>query len=277
VAAIDSEAIVALMRDLEREGLHAIDAKRPVRPLGYSSIVNYLLPAQGILRRAVKRKLVTSNPFADLESDDRPQRVEKPAHEWSDAEVTALIEASKRVASRPAARFDYSPILRLTAQLGLRLGEVLGLQWRDFDKDEGVLYVRRQWTRYGEYGPPKTEAGIRRIPLPVETREGLIALRLASDYSLEDHPIFASQKGTPLTHRNVTRRGFEEAAWEAGLEGVTFHSLRKAVTSRLVHRRLDGVKVAAVLGHKDAVTTYKQYASVYNRGEADEETRLALA
>jgi hypothetical protein len=36
-AAVDADAIAKLIRDLEREGLHAVDASRPVRPLGRSS------------------------------------------------------------------------------------------------------------------------------------------------------------------------------------------------------------------------------------------------
>jgi integrase len=51
---------------------------------------------------------------------------------------------------------------------GLRQGELLGLQWADADLHEGVLHVRRQWTRSNEYGPTKTPAGVRRIPLPRE-------------------------------------------------------------------------------------------------------------
>jgi hypothetical protein len=74
------------------------------------------------------------------------------------------------VAAKTVSKSDYTPLLRLTALLGLRLGEVLGLQWQDFDKaaDEGagVLHVRRQWLTSGVYGPPKTSKATRSIPLP---------------------------------------------------------------------------------------------------------------
>jgi integrase len=48
---------------------------------------------------------------------------------------------------------------------GLRLGELLGLQWQDVDFDEGVIIVQRQWTKTHEFSVPKTAAGIRRVPL----------------------------------------------------------------------------------------------------------------
>jgi integrase len=135
-----------------------------VRPLGRSAVVNYLKPLRAVLSLAVRRRLIASNPFDHLTADDRPQREEKASpHEWTSEEVEALIAGAQAVARKPESRYDYTPLLRLTATLGLRLGEVLGLTWADFDKDDGFLHVRRQWTREGEYGPTKTSAGVRRI------------------------------------------------------------------------------------------------------------------
>jgi integrase len=282
VEAVDADAIAKLIRDLEREGLHAVDPDRPIRPLGRSSIENYLKPLQGTLALAVRRPgiAVAANPFDALTRDERPRRGERrAAHEWQPEQVEALLAASARLAAEHESRQDYTPLLRLVALLGLRLGEALGLQWRDFQKDEdgGVLHVRRQWLRSCEYGPTKTQAGTRRIVLPADLRDELISLRLRSGFSQDEHPIFASRQGTPLGHRNVTRRGFEPAARQAGLEGVTFHDLRHAAASRLIRGGLDPVTVADVLGHEDANTTLKVYGHLYDRRRTDEAIRVALA
>jgi integrase len=279
VAAVDADAIARLVRDLEREGLHSIDPKRPVRPLGRSSIENYLKPLQGILALAVRRRLIGVDPFSCLTADDRPKREEKaPVHEWTDYELAALLDAARRNAAKPETRYDYTPLLRLTATLGLRIGEVLGLQWQDFDKPEGKLHVRRQWTRFSEYGPTKTPAAVRSIALPASLRDELIALRLRSRFSADDQPIFASREGTPLGHRNVTRRGFEPARDLADLPAsLTFHDLRHAAASRLIDAGLDPVTVAAVLGHEDPSVTLKVYAARFNRQQKDDAVRLALA
>lgn len=77
----------------------------------------------------------------------------------------------------------------LLVRLELRLGEVLGLTWADFDKDEGTLTVGRQWTRLGEYADLNTPAARRRIPLSPEIRDELIALKLGSTYSRDEDPI----------------------------------------------------------------------------------------
>jgi hypothetical protein len=91
VSAVDAEAISRLIRDLEREGLHALDPKRPARGLGRSSIESYLKPAQGILKLAVRRRLIADNPFGHLTDDDRPKVEETRApHEWTDEELDKL-------------------------------------------------------------------------------------------------------------------------------------------------------------------------------------------
>jgi hypothetical protein len=120
----------------------------------------------------------------------------------------------------------------------------------------------------GEYTEPKTRAAGRRIPLSPEVASFLKRHRLASKFWQDDDPIFPSQNGEPLLHRNVTRRGFEAAAIEAGIEGVSFHSLRHAAASRLIAAGLSPVTVAAVLGHA-AVVTMKVYAHLFDREKTD--------
>jgi len=284
VAALDADAIAKLVRDLESEGLHAIDPSRPTRPLGHSSIENYLKPlgggakGKGILDLAVRRHLIGVNPRKLLTDDERPKREEKPApHEWTEAELSSLLQAAETNAAKTESRMNYAPLLRLASSLGLRIGELLGLQWQDFDREKGYLHVKRQWLRTGEYGPTKTKAGVRSIALPPDLREELLKLRLASHYSQDSDPIFASWNGTPLGHRNVTRRGWEAARDLAGLpKSLTFHDLRHAAASRMIARKLSPVVVAKTLGHENANVTLGIYAHLYDRENEDEEVRRAL-
>jgi integrase len=278
IAQVDADAIAKLIRELEQRGLNAVDPKRRVYPLGQSSIENYLLPLQGTLALAVRRRLIGFNPSDTLTKDERPARAEKaPPHNWTEAEIDELLAAAQRIAAQPEARQDYSFLLKLAARLGLRLGEVLGLQWQDLDKDESILHVRRQWCCHGEYGPTKTPAGVRPIPLPHDLRDELIAFRLASKFSQGSDPVFVSRNGTPLGHRNTTRRGWEAARDRAELPKLRFHDLRHAAASRLIAAGLDPVTVAAILGHDDPSVTLRIYAHLFDRQAKHDAVRLALA
>jgi integrase len=277
VSAIDATAIAELIRDLETKGLHAIDPKRRKRPLSASTIANYILPLQGVLTLAVRRGLIGTNPCSILTPDERPARKPKRAMvEWSDDQIAALVAAAEELARKPGSGFNYAPIIAIAAKTGLRLGELLGLQWRDVDLEEGVIRVERQLARNGELAEPKTQQAIRRVPISQDVSARLRKLKLASRHSRDDHPVFASRNGTPLSHRNVQRRGFDPAAAAAGLTGATFHQLRHAAASKLIDAGLSPVAVAAVLGHRDARITLSTYAHRFNKQSSDDAVRRAM-
>jgi integrase len=145
---ISADDVASLIQELEA---HLLSGK---------TIENYLLPLGGTMGFAVRRGLITTNPWTLLTNDERPQRNgRQEKHIWSEEEVEALITAADELARQPEARYDYSPLIHTALCTGLRQGELLGLQWGDIDLREGILYVRRQWTRSNEYGPTKTSAG----------------------------------------------------------------------------------------------------------------------
>jgi len=266
VAAITVEHVAALISDLEKKGLSA------------ATITDYTKPLSGTLSFALRRGLIASNPCSLLTRDERPKPKAKDAeHVWSDHEMDALIEAAEHLARQPEARYDYSPLIRTALYTGLRLGELLGLHWRDIDLHEGVLRVRKQWTRAGEYGPTKSDAGVRRVPLSADMVKYLAALKLNSNYSGDDDPVFASKNGKPLGHRNVTRRGSEPAIKLAGIGDVSIHDLRHAFASRMISRGVEPVTLASLMGHEDARITLSRYAHVYDKERTDDAVRAAMS
>jgi integrase len=289
--------VASFIRDLQEQGLQLVDENRLARPLSKSSVQNYCKPLQQTLAFAARRGWIASSPWSLLTSDDMPTRNddEESPHEWTSDELDALLVASRTLAATrtsPESRpFDYSTLLLVAVRLGLRLSECLGLQWADFDKgeaeDSALLRVERQWLppiKVGDvrlparYGKTKTKAGKRTLDLPVEIREALIALRLRSPFSQDGHPIFASRAGTPLTHRNVTLRGFEAARDAAKLDtSLVFHDLRHAAASRLIAAGLDPVTVAGVLGHKDPTVTLRVYAHQFDRRQKAKGDRVRAA
>jgi integrase len=266
VAAITVEDVAALIRDLDGQGLAT------------AYIENHLKPLTGTLGFAVRRRMIAANPCALLTRDDRPQRRErKQDHVWNDDEIEALIEAAELIYKQPASRHNYAPLLRMACFTGLRLGELLGLRWEDVDLQDGALHVRQQYTRLGEYGPPKTKAAIRRVPLSEEMKTHLAALKLRSPHSKEGDPVFAGRTGKPLGHRNATRRGFEAAAKHAGIEGVSFHSMRHAFASRMIHRGISSTVLAALMGHESSAITERRYIHLFDQLRTDDAVRQAMA
>jgi integrase len=252
------------------------------RGLARSTIENYLCPVRGTFDYAHRRGLVTSNPCSllrrrDLESADSESRA---AHEWTDDEIAALIRASEQLDSKKESRYQYAPMIRVAIGTGLRLGELLGLEWRDIDLEHGVLEVRRQWNRYGELTPPKTKKALRRVPLTADLvelfRERRKAALSRGQYAPEK-PVFASRNGGRLGHRNVQRRGFKESRDKACLpKTLRFHDLRHAFASIAAHRGVPVNILSAVMGHSTIGVTQNTYIHLYGRDAAEQAFRAAM-
>jgi integrase len=80
-----------------------------------------------------------------------------------------------------------------------------------------------------------------------------------------------------LGHRNATRRGFEKAAEHAGIEGVSFHSMRQAFASRMIDRGISSTVLAKIMGHESSTITERRYIHLFDRQRTDELVRKAMA
>ncbi len=161
---------------------------------------------------------------------------------------------------------DYGPMAWLGAVLGLRFGEVAGLRVGALDFLGGTLSVRVQRTRgrYGESveGPPKSQAGRRTMTVPRELLDLLAASLAARELSAADSDayVFVSPEGEGLDYSHFRDRVWRPAVRRAGLNGLTFHDLRRVAASALVAEHVD-LKVAQNrLGHADVRMTVGIYA-----------------
>ena len=111
---------------------------------------------------------------------------------------------------------------------GLRLGEICGLQWKDFDPQKGTLEIRRTvHTDEGgkvSTGETKTDQGKRDITLPPSTAELLAKRKKRCSskkwiFSDPSHP-------TQPMHPQKAYRRMKELLEEARLPDIRFHDLR---------------------------------------------------
>jgi len=281
IAAVDADAYAKLVRDLEREGLHAIDPTQPKRPLSPATIQRYMVPLRQVVAFAARRGLIGHDPLKNLTRDDRPRQADsEPPHEWTDQEITALITAAEQLAAQPEARASYVPLLTVAVFTGLRQSELLGLQWSDIDFEQRVLTVERQWLRCREFGPPKSAAGRRRVPLAdnvIAVLRQQKAEAFAAGRAKSDDLVFCSRRGTALSHRNVVR-AFERVRDHAGLDAtLSFHSTRHAFASLCAHRGIDIGTLSTFMGHRDVSVTLRVYTHLFNRQRVEDTFRALMS
>ncbi len=153
--------------------------------------------------------------------------------------------------------------------LGLRPGEVLGLQWSDIDFEERTLSVRRSLKRENNqlrFGPPKTNGSTRTLKMSVQLisalhqhskyqqRQREIASELWQDYDL----VVATEIGTPVDPSN-TRRAMNEFCANAGIGHWSPNELRHSFASLMSLSGAPMEEVADAMGHVDTRMTSQVY------------------
>jgi integrase len=157
----------------------------------------------------------------------------------------------------------------LGAYAGLRAGEVRGLTVDRVDWLRRTVRVDRQAGHAGGWGPTKTPASNRTVPVT----DALLAIVASVLEPGAAGLILPNRHGEPL-NRNRFGDGWHRVCAAAGVDGVRFHDLRHFCASALIAGGVDVKGVQAVLGHATAAETLDTYGHLWP--DTDDRVRHAL-
>lgn len=187
-----------------------------------------------ILKAAMRRRYIAFNAVEDA-------RPELPTLERKEPDPLTIEQTLRLLATVEQHRLCV--LYHLAITLGLRLGELLGLQWGDIDWEKKTLTIRRQVQEvHGKIEvrlEAKTDAGNRTLPLPPRIVERLSTVPRIGLF------IFPSDEGTVMAPSNFERhfRGGKTnkrstitgIRAKAGLPAaVKFHHLRHTASTRIM-------------------------------------------
>jgi len=136
-----------------------------------------------ILKAARRYGQLSRNPMEDV---DRLRRTRPNRPAMDPEQLPTLLDRAGRL----------RPILATLAGAGLRDGEACALDWRDVNFATGTLTVRAA----------KTDAGVRRVDLPLALREDLGDHKARSGRTAPGDPVFPNREGRRETVSNLGRR-----------------------------------------------------------------------
>lgn len=167
------------------------------------------------------------------------------------------------------------PLIMTAIFTGLRVSELRGLRWTDIDFDAGTLSVSQRADTFGQIGPPKSQAGIRSVPIPSMLIAELKRWKLQAPLSKLDLA-FPSAVGTPFGYQNLLRRVFFPLQDRAGLETrYGFHALRHAAASTWIEQKIDLKRLQVWMGHSSIKITLDTYGHLIK--DADKDAAIAEA
>ncbi|HJB98864.1 MAG TPA: site-specific integrase [Candidatus Flavonifractor merdavium] len=160
---------------------------------------------------------------------------------------------------------------------GLRLGEICGLMWSDFNERKGALSIRR--TLHKEkggrlvVGDPKTCAGTRTIVLPSSTAE-LRRRRKKASYSpwIFHNPLQPEAPMNPSTAYHQLKKILTESS----LPDIRFHDLRHTFATASLEHSMDVKTLPTIIGHVSSSTTLNIYAHVTDEMQRTAASKIDL-
>ncbi len=227
-------------RDFRSSDLREFVSQMAEAGYARSTIARRLATLRSFFKFCQREALIDENPAKPLRN---PRKHRQLPHFLSTDEIGQLLDApdlSDQLGIRDRA------MLETIYSGGLRVSELVGLNYSDLELDEGLIRVR---------GKGKKE---RFSPLGSYALDALNSWLSRSNHtrrSQPEAPVFTNRFGKRITTRSV-RRMMEKYIKLTGLDQRTSpHTLRHSFATHLLDRGADIRSVQELLGHKSLVTT----------------------
>lgn len=148
----------------------------------------------------------------------------------------------------------------LSLYCGIRIGEVCGLKWSDYNEKESTITISRTVQRITDnngstvllVGTPKTQASSRVIPLP-----SFLCRILSQLKGNPEQTIILTDK--EYAEPSDLRKYFKALLKYCSIREIRFHDLRHTFASNCVQLNFDTKTLSEILGHGNVSMTLNRY------------------
>ncbi|MGD0982773.1 MAG: site-specific integrase [Acidimicrobiales bacterium] len=218
-----------------------------------------------ILTAAVDGRLIAVSPCKPL---PLPRIEQHEMRFLSPAEVADLSDAIDP---------RYRALVLVGAFAGLRIGELAGLKRSRVDLlrrriDVAEVCVEAEGHLY--FGPPKTRAGRRQVPIPRQVAD---ELAMHIEHWAGPELVFTAPEGGPLRAGSWRRRFWQPAVARAGLAPLRPHDLRHTAVALWIAEDANPKHIAALAGHTSVSFTLDRYGHLFPAADDELMARLDRA
>jgi integrase len=239
------------------------------KPLSEKTIKNIYVMMHTAFKQAYQNGLILKN-FVEL--------VKIPKVKQKDMRVLSIEEHKNLFETIKTSNERWKSAILVAVSTGIRMGEVLGLQWQDIDETTMLMKIRRTLNRLPSrdtsvhkteivIGYPKSDKSVRDIPIHNFLMEFLSEYRekrevekiAAGDIYDTRGFIFCNEIGAPIEPRTM-QDTFKRIIKKAEILDANFHSLRHTFATRAIEDNMEIKTLSEILGHADVSTTLNKYA-----------------
>jgi integrase/recombinase XerD len=205
-----------------------------------ASINRKISSLKGFFNHLLNINFIGINPFADVLLQTRQKNIPKSI---SEEDVVKLLDSPNQnsfIGKRDKA------MLELLYATGMRISEVINIEYANFDFERCVVKVRGKGSkeRLIPYGPEAAKA-----------LSDYLAFRRENHLKLNSRSLFINSSGKKITRQAFWHR-LKKYLMEIGLtEKISPHTLRHGFATHLLNHGADLRSVQMLLGHSDISTT----------------------
>ncbi len=264
------------LRDITRERVRSFATEqlgRKPKPLSSKTVQNNIRCLSSLLSQAVEEGLIQVNVALRPGKFLPKVSTRRSINPYNREEVAKLLGTAKDQTPR------YHAFLLCAVRTGMRLGELLALQWDDLDFHGRLITVQRNYT-HGRLSTPKSGES-RRVDMSLELCQALKDLRIirqleaaANGWKQISSWVFCNEKGDLLDGDNLRHRVFYFLLDKSSLRKIRFHDLRHTYASLLLQQGESPVYVKEQMGHSSIQITVDIYGHLIPGGNKAAVDRL---
>lgn len=286
--------------------------RKKIKDLKYSDILHfylYLLKEKGIqvnslesvhtvlrptFQLAVRDGLIRNNPCDGVMAavKKRPGKNHGVRHALTVDQQRAFMSY---ITDHPV-YYRWQPLFTVLLGTGCRIGEIIGLRWKDIDYEQGMISINHSVTYYRradkndhcefQVSLPKTQAGIRNVPMMDEVRDAFIEeKKMQKESGIKNKTIVDGMSGFVFCNRfgnlhnpQAINRAIKRISENYNAEEIvkakkekrppviiphfSCHHLRHTFCTRFCENETNVKVIQAVMGHANIETTLDIYAEV---------------
>ena len=236
-------------KEITRRNLDLQVLKYKTDGLSNKSINNIIGFLRSVFKYGIENKWISNNPAKEV------KKLPKITREIKYMTAEQMHQFEQIIQTFPIER--YVPLL-VDLYSGLRISELLAIEWSDIDAVHNTITVNKQYYK-GHLSSTKTYKSTRKVSVPDFIIEKLQELKASQKVSSKI--VFCGETGSYINQGKFVAHWFKKAMEAMGLD-YNFHCLRHTYATYLLSNGVPLKFVQEQLGHSTPQTTLNVYNHV---------------